>query len=182
MSSSEQDMRKLAPGFHTRLRLERARLGLSQAEMGEKAGLRRLSQNVYEQGHRTPGLDYLVSIEALGVNIEYLLFGAVRSDAPEQSENTLRAVHVKAFEFVETFVQGLPEQTLGAEGRRALYDLARATLIAAAERGEFMDDAVSAMLPKRPEPMPMKESAVPPQLKKRPYKRPYTRAVKADRS
>lgn len=59
-----------------------------------------------------------------------------------------------------------------------MYDLARATLIAAVERGESMDDAVSAMLPKRPEPMTMKESAVPPQLKKS----PYTRAVKAGRS
>lgn len=57
-----------------RLREERERLGLSQAEFAEKAGIHRNTQVRYESGKREPDPSYIARIQDLGVDAGYLLF------------------------------------------------------------------------------------------------------------
>lgn len=61
---------------HDRLREERSRLFLSQADFAEKAGISRNTQVRYESGKTAPSSSYLATIEALGVDVGYVLFGA----------------------------------------------------------------------------------------------------------
>lgn len=58
-----------------RLREERERLGLSQAEFAEKVGVHRNTQVRYESGKRQPDSDYMAQIQDLGVDAGYLIFG-----------------------------------------------------------------------------------------------------------
>lgn len=61
-------LRPLIP-FAACLRAERARAGLTQAELGDRAGLTAHSIGNYERGISTPNLDTLVRLAAaLGVD------------------------------------------------------------------------------------------------------------------
>lgn len=61
--------------FCYRLRRERQRLGLSQKEFAERAGISRVTQGNYESGKRFPGEGYFSSIKKLGVDDYYLISG-----------------------------------------------------------------------------------------------------------
>lgn len=61
--------------FGNRLRLERKRLGLNQAEMGALAGVSKMSQLNYEKGSSSPDVNYLQAIASAGVDIAFLLSG-----------------------------------------------------------------------------------------------------------
>lgn len=61
--------------FGERLRSERNRLGLAQAEFGAKVGVSKTSQFNYEAGDRSPDAEYLVRAAALGVDVTYVLTG-----------------------------------------------------------------------------------------------------------
>ena len=58
-----------------RLRLERTRLKLSQAELADAGGVSTPSQIGYEQGTRTPVLDYLKGVVTVGVDPLFVLTG-----------------------------------------------------------------------------------------------------------
>lgn len=58
-----------------RLREERARLSLSQTEMGELAGITKNTQMLYESDKRSPKSDYLAAIASAGVDIAYVVTG-----------------------------------------------------------------------------------------------------------
>lgn len=58
-----------------RLREERGRLGLSQTEMGEVAGITKNTQMLYESDKRSPKSDYLAAISAAGVDVNYVVTG-----------------------------------------------------------------------------------------------------------
>jgi transcriptional regulator with XRE-family HTH domain len=58
-----------------RLRLERLRIGLDQAELAQRVGVSRNTQGQYESGKTPPKADYLLDIEAHGVDIGYVLTG-----------------------------------------------------------------------------------------------------------
>lgn len=62
-------------GFGARLRAERDRLGMTQEQLGEAGGVRRATQWLYEQGERTPSVEYLARISAAGVDFKYVLIG-----------------------------------------------------------------------------------------------------------
>jgi transcriptional regulator with XRE-family HTH domain len=62
-------------GFASRLRAERIRLRLSQGEVAAAAGIAKPTQVAYEQGVRTPTIDYLLPLEASGFDVTYLLRG-----------------------------------------------------------------------------------------------------------
>lgn len=61
-----------------RLKEERERLGISQADFAKACGVGRTAQFNYESGKRSPDGDYLYAAGELGVDTGYLLFG-VRS-------------------------------------------------------------------------------------------------------
>ena len=63
-------------GIGKRLRGERERLGLSQADFAGRAGVTRNTQAKYEAGERSPDASYLALVAAdLGVNVPYVLVG-----------------------------------------------------------------------------------------------------------
>jgi transcriptional regulator with XRE-family HTH domain len=58
-----------------RLRAERKRLGHSQAQFAELAGVHKNAQSNYEGDLRRPDADYLVQVAAFGVDVLYVLTG-----------------------------------------------------------------------------------------------------------
>ncbi|WP_089690979.1 XRE family transcriptional regulator [Vreelandella titanicae] len=58
-----------------RLREERVRLGFSQTELGDIAGITKNTQMLYESEKRSPKADYLSALHAAGVNTHYVLTG-----------------------------------------------------------------------------------------------------------
>ncbi|OIR16788.1 helix-turn-helix protein [mine drainage metagenome] len=58
-----------------RIKSERERLGLTQAEFGQHAGITRLTQSKYESGASSPDINYLTKIESAGVDIGYIIDG-----------------------------------------------------------------------------------------------------------
>lgn len=84
--------------FGTRLRQERKRLGLSQAQFAELGGVKRVSEHLYEHDVRLPDLAYIFRLADKGVDIGFLVLGeALRSaDSAIPLESALaafRAVH-----------------------------------------------------------------------------------------
>lgn len=67
-------------GFGERLREERKRTGLNQADFAKAGGVHRNSQTEYETGKTPPNADYLSAVAELGVDVRYLLTG-VRTTA-----------------------------------------------------------------------------------------------------
>jgi transcriptional regulator with XRE-family HTH domain len=67
-----------AEALGKRLKQERQRLRLTQAQLGELAGVKRLSVYLYERGDRRPTMDFVVGTLAAGVSLEYLLLGEHR--------------------------------------------------------------------------------------------------------
>ncbi|MBB2932725.1 helix-turn-helix domain-containing protein [Paraburkholderia silvatlantica] len=61
--------------FAVRLRQERRRLGLNQAELANAGGVQKHAQLNYEKGMRHPDASYLAGIAKVGVDVLYLLTG-----------------------------------------------------------------------------------------------------------
>lgn len=76
--------------FGTRLREERERLGYNQTDFGDIGGVRKNAQSNYEQGERQPDAEYLQKIQAIGVDVHYLLTGE-RRDSDELTRALLAA-------------------------------------------------------------------------------------------
>lgn len=72
-------------GFGRRLKIERRRLGKTQASFGKIGGVGRLAQSQYEQEKTEPSLGYLDRIGGAGVDIVFLLL-AVRLPGDFDSE------------------------------------------------------------------------------------------------
>jgi transcriptional regulator with XRE-family HTH domain len=75
--------------FAGRLREERERLGMSQAQFGSLGGIGKLTQLKYEKGDRSPSVEYLHRVAQSGVDIDYLVLG-IR--VPIQPDPTPRGV------------------------------------------------------------------------------------------
>ena len=58
-----------------RLREERERLGLSQVQLAEAAGVMRNAQGLYESGARSPDGDYFAAVARVGVDVVFVLAG-----------------------------------------------------------------------------------------------------------
>lgn len=75
-------------GFGDRLREERKRTGLNQADFAKAGGVHRNSQTEYETGKTPPNADYLCAIAQIGVDVGYLITGTRSASAisPDESE------------------------------------------------------------------------------------------------
>lgn len=76
MTQNTPDTTKPSPliGFGQRIKEERLRLNMTQAEFGELGGVIRVTQSNYESEGREPGICYLISL--LGkVDVGYILAG-----------------------------------------------------------------------------------------------------------
>ena len=72
-----------------RLREERERLGMSQQEMAEAGGVKKMAQWTYEKGERHPDTRYLAAIAGLGVDVLFVLTG--KRSQPVESRLSKRA-------------------------------------------------------------------------------------------
>lgn len=89
-------------GFNKRLRKERERLGLSQAEIALTGGVSLSTQNAYEAGTRVPDLTYLARLSKLnGVNTLYILTGS--GDGQTSSTPFNWVLHDQIFEAIEEY-------------------------------------------------------------------------------
>ena len=74
--------------FSERLKIERKRLGLNQAELGSAGGVSKGAQLNYESGERSPTAEYLQAIGSIGVDVTFLLTGLRLAGAPLTSEQS----------------------------------------------------------------------------------------------
>jgi len=65
----------IASGVGERLREERERLGQNQTDFGQAAGVSRGTQKAYELESSSPDIRYLSGLQALGVDVTYVLTG-----------------------------------------------------------------------------------------------------------
>lgn len=61
----------------SRLVAERERLGLTQEQMADIAGVSKRSQGGYERGERPIDSDYLVALARMGADVQYVLTGVL---------------------------------------------------------------------------------------------------------
>ncbi|OWY28122.1 hypothetical protein CEJ42_15990 [Herbaspirillum robiniae] len=61
--------------IHERLRSERLRLNLAQGELARIGEVAKQTQVNYESGLRVPNVEYLVRVQAEGVDIDYVISG-----------------------------------------------------------------------------------------------------------
>lgn len=66
-----------------RLREERLRLDLNQTQIGERGGVTKKTQMLYEAGDRFPDAAYLAAIAAAGADVRYVVTGDREGPAPE---------------------------------------------------------------------------------------------------
>nr|WP_157641624.1 helix-turn-helix transcriptional regulator [Burkholderia ubonensis] len=74
-----------------RLRLERKRLGHSQTQFAELAGVHKNAQGNYEGDLRRPDADYLVQIASIGVDVLFVLTGQHNTSELSTDEHVLLA-------------------------------------------------------------------------------------------
>lgn len=79
-----------------RLREERERLKLSQAEFGAVGGVARNAQSNYEKGKRVPDAAYLAAIAEKGADVLYIVTGT-RSDTSVASVSSDEAELLRVY-------------------------------------------------------------------------------------
>lgn len=93
-----------------RLKEERARLAISQADFAALGGVARNAQAHYEKGERSPDLDYLSRLADAGVDVVYVLTGRrdqVDAGTLTPEESTLIENYRKAAPTDRAFLQRL---------------------------------------------------------------------------
>lgn len=115
-------------GFGLRLRQERERLGLNQTELASIGGVKRLAQSQYEKELSSPTVKYLAAVSAVGVDVQYALWGA-RPDMATLPLVEQSQIEIGAFEMLADYLRQQPEVNFGAQGWFALFQLFRNNLL-----------------------------------------------------
>lgn len=113
-------------GWGARLRLERKRLGYTQAEIAKLSGVSVVTYQQYEREEFEPRLGYLNQLANLDVDIRHVMFG--ESGKPRVSSLHPRELELMAFQLVQDHLSKDPVGDVGADGRFALFDLFRSEL------------------------------------------------------
>ncbi len=117
----------IPPGFGQRLKEERIRLKLSQAQLAEAAGIQRLAQLQYESESTAPTTRYLSAIATVGVDLAFLIFGIRTGEGALSPEQTQR-VEDKAFDWIQKCAEVQPDGKLSADSHKMLFKLFRGYL------------------------------------------------------
>lgn len=96
-----------------RIKDERQRLGLSQAQVADKTGISREMWGKYERGVAVPGGEVLFSFAAAGADIQYIMTG-------DRSPSSAESLSPRAAALLDNF------EHMGDEDKRALERLADA--------------------------------------------------------
>lgn len=76
-----------------RLREERERLDMSQTAFGEKGGVTKKTQMLYEAGERFPDAAYLAAVAQVGADVQYVITGIRSEMALTPDERQLLALY-----------------------------------------------------------------------------------------
>jgi transcriptional regulator with XRE-family HTH domain len=117
-----------------RLMRERARLGLTQAELAELTGIARRTQINYESGQRAPDAVYLDTVDKRGIDALFVVTGRRQSE-------TLGALHAAEPRASYTLT-GLPPANVHAAATAVFLHMEKRTVTLTAERAA---DAVIAL-------------------------------------
>lgn len=90
----------------SRLREERERIGLNQAQLGAVAGVQKQSQLKYENEFTFPNANYLVAVSKIGIDVSYVLFGTRANNALTAEEEQLLTTFRAAPPAVRQFMLG----------------------------------------------------------------------------
>ena len=131
-------------GFGRRLREERERLDLTQQKFAELAGIKRVTQFLYEKEESQPNYRYLTAIAELGVDMHYLFFDRRRRAGHlDFTPGTLRAI----YRIVDEVARDHVGNPLPLESRMDCFAMLCAAYTGRDE-AEIDVDAVRAMLNK----------------------------------
>jgi len=109
--------------FGQRLRQERDRLGLSQADFAERGGVRRTTQHIYESDTRVPDLNYLERVQVAGADLAYLVLGE-RLPVGRQDTLTLSYTALSnIYRVVEEFCRDDDDNPLPLDSRLRFFQL-----------------------------------------------------------
>ena len=78
--------------FGERLKLEREKLGFTQADFASQIGINRMTQASYESGKRSPDAVYLAMARGFGVDVGFVLFNLRQGNAELFTESLERLV------------------------------------------------------------------------------------------
>lgn len=68
-------MNYLLDQFGSRLRNERIRLSMTQADLAEKLSISQMAVSFYETNKSIPTLKFIYGLHSIGFNLEYIIFG-----------------------------------------------------------------------------------------------------------
>lgn len=125
-------------GFGARLRDERKRLKLSQAEFAQVGGVGRLAQLQYEAEVTAPTTRYLSLIASAGADLSYLVLG-IRFNEGRLTPTQEERINEKTIEWIDAYAETQPDGRIGTDTRKALDRVIR-NLLRQIERGELPAD------------------------------------------
>ena len=112
-----------SPTFGQRLRAERERLGLSQAEFAELGGVKRSSQHIYENDVRVPDLRYLERVRDAGADLEYLVLGKHELKAQRDGLTFTHQTLTRVYRLVDEFGRDADGGPLPLDERLRLFQV-----------------------------------------------------------
>jgi len=130
----------LKPQFGARLRAERERLGYTQKDFAELAGIKRVSQYLYEHEDISPNLRYLTAIAELGVDVYFLFFDKKHgAESIDLHPDLLSDIFI----VVDKFTRDEKGKPLPLEARLDFFNILCATYAGSQERNIDVGAAIS---------------------------------------
>lgn len=114
--------------FGERLREERARLGMKQAEMAQAGGVTRTTQHIYEQDIRAPDLGYLDLLRKKGVDLSYIVLGVRRVEEAADDLHLNRQTLSNVYRLVDEVSVDALGRLLPLEARVRVFQVMCASL------------------------------------------------------
>jgi len=108
---------RIPDGVGGRIREERVRLSLTQAELADQTSSNRRSIIKYEADEVPVDLHWLRAFAEIGANLDRVIFGKERSASIRHTEDELEAMFVRALEWAEEFCVDAKGKPLGAKSR-----------------------------------------------------------------
>ena len=129
-------MELIPKGWGSRLRLERKRLGHTQADVASLVRISTVTYQQYEREEHEPKLTFLNKLNELGFDVRLIFFG----DLNEGKQISVRSqqLEMRAFKLAQEYVNKTYANELGDEGRFALFELFRSQLEGLAVDGAEM--------------------------------------------
>lgn len=128
--------------FGQRLREERERRGLNQADFGALGGIAKVAQLNYEKGYRVPDTHYLSNLRKHGVDVGYLLSGERDMPVMGRLDAKMLSTAIKAVQ--ESAKEG--GYVFSGTEEAAMILAVHDTMLAGRNAGQTAEQFASAML------------------------------------